>query len=78
MNAIYGASLRHHCVHEVNGHGSDVEYKIMFHLVCRYIFNYVSPPVQQRGPGYTNISVSAVFIFFNFGCQKQVNKVLTF
>ena len=72
------SKFRHHCVHEINGRSSDVVCKIMFHLVCWYIFNYVFPPVQQRGPGYTNISVFAVFIFLFPGCQKQVNKVLVF
>ena len=43
MNAILVKSLRHHCVHEVNGHSSDVDYKSMLDIVCRYIFDYVPP-----------------------------------
>ena len=56
MNAIRVTSLPHHCVHEVNGHSRDVDYKSMSHIVCWYIFDYVTP--QQHGPDYaTNDSL---------------------
>ena len=54
MDAFRVKSLRHHCVNEVNGRSSDVDYKSMFYIVCQYIFDFVSPPplIQQCGPDY--------------------------
>ena len=58
MNAVRVTTLRHHCVHYVNGHNShssDVDYNGIFHLVCRYIFDYVPLSPQQRGPGFATL-----------------------
>ena len=42
MSAIRVTSLPSHCVHEVNGHSSDVDNKSMFYIACRF-FDYVPP-----------------------------------
>ena len=46
MNAIRVSSVRHNCDHEANGYNSDVDYKSMFYIVFRYIFDYVLPTVR--------------------------------
>ena len=48
MNIISVISLRHQCIHEVNGHSNDVDYDSMFYIVCRFIFDYVPLP-HERG-----------------------------
>ena len=53
MNAIRVTIPRHNCVHEVNGHSSNVDYKSMFYITCRYIFDYVLH--QQREPWYASV-----------------------
>ena len=40
MHAIRVISLRHDSVREVNGYSGDVDYKSMFYIVCRYIFDF--------------------------------------
>ena len=35
----------YHCVHEVIGQSSDAHHKNIFYIVCRYIFDYVPPPL---------------------------------
>ena len=44
MNAICVTSLRQHYAHEVTGHSNEVDYKSMFYIVCRYIFDYLPTP----------------------------------
>ena len=53
MNAIRVTILRQNCVDEVNGHSSNVDYKSVFYLTCRYIFDYVFH--QQCRPWYATV-----------------------
>ena len=55
MNAIRVTSQRHHCVHEVNGHSSDVVCKNIFHSLSVHLQLCVPHPVQQRCPSYISV-----------------------
>ena len=49
MNAIRVTSLHYHYVHKLKDYSGDVDDKIMFYMVRRYIFDHALP--RQRGPG---------------------------
>ena len=64
------SKFRHHCVHEINGRSSDVVCKIMFHLVCWYIFNYVFPP-NNSADLVIPIYLFLLFLYFCFLAAKN-------